>query len=174
MSMWYIYPCTDEKSQINEQICPVCQDSLTHPLTLPCDHTFCYLCIKGVFARKRLCALCRQPIPEHYILKPPGNSELSSSSLRKPEFCWLYEAKNGGWWLYEERISSVIEEAYQDKKEFIKLQISGFTYVVDFKSMVQFREERPNRRRCIDRRLLTGEEEVKGIAGIPVFVREKN
>ncbi len=80
---------------------------------------------------------------------------------------WMYEAKSGGWWLYERRLSDEIEEAFNSNKDKLKVQISGFLYVVDFENMVQYRIEKPDRRRRI-KRITTTEEDYKGIAGIPV------
>ena len=78
---------------------------------------------------------------------------------------WHYEAKSGGWWLYEQRTSIEIEKAYRDGKKNLRLQISGFTYVIDFEESVQFREDFPSRKRRIKRdRVSTGT--AKGIAGI--------
>lgn len=78
---------------------------------------------------------------------------------------WLYEAKNGGWWVYEQRTSTEIEQAYINNKKSVRLQISGFYYVVDLEKMVQYREDHPNRRRNIKRDVLKLDS-VKGVAGI--------
>ena len=78
---------------------------------------------------------------------------------------WYYEARSGGWWLYEKRLSKEIEAAYREKKKSCRVQISGFTYVVDFETCVQFREDYPNRRRKIKRDQVK-EKDMKGVAGI--------
>lgn len=157
--------------------CPICQDKRRHPLTLPCGHTFCYLCIKGVYARQKVCALCRQPIPQHCIVSPPlsGTGEGVGEEGRKT--CWYYEAKSGGWWEYEERVRLELEKQYQsletsneDNDQFV-IYISGFPYVVDFTKMIQYRQDKPNRSRRIKREEGVTDDEgeglVRGVAGIP-------
>lgn len=68
--------------------------------------------------------------------------------------------------MYEQRTSAEIEQAYlTGKSKSIRLQISGFFYVIDLKDMFQYREDHPNRRRNI-RRGAVGLDCVKGIAGI--------
>ncbi|XP_003383131.1 PREDICTED: E3 ubiquitin-protein ligase RNF146-like [Amphimedon queenslandica] len=158
--------------------CPICQDKSRHPLTLPCGHTFCYLCIKGVYARQKVCALCRQAIPQHCIVSPPGTGEREEEEGRKT--CWYYEAKSGGWWEYEERVRQELEIHYQslqinnednqDDGQFV-IYVSGFPYVVDFAKMIQYRQDKPNRSRRIKREkgvAEEGEELVRGVAGIPI------
>lgn len=67
--------------------------------------------------------------------------------------------------MYEQRTSADIEQAYSASKKSVRLQISGFSYVIDLEGMVQYREDRPNRRRNIKRDLVRLDS-VKGIAGI--------
>lgn len=139
-------------------------------MRLPCQHIFCYLCIKGVATRSRRCALCRQHIPPDFVEKPTVVDKDAIKAKLEEEgdsYHWFYEAKNGGWWMYEERTSLEIEKAYGDKEQTVRLQISGFTYVVDFGKMVQYREHFPNRRRKIKRDVVRTDS-VKGVAGIYV------
>lgn len=151
------------------QLCPVCQDEPVNPVKLPCSHVFCYLCVKGVAARSGSCALCRQRIPIDYIESP---SVLNADSLHvklqnssSEKYHWFYEGKNGGWWMYEDRTSEEIERGFVEKAKSLKIQISGFTYLVDYESMVQLREDRPNRKRKIKRDIASSDG-VKGVAGI--------
>lgn len=78
---------------------------------------------------------------------------------------WFYEAKNGGWWMYERRVGEEIERAFNDKKDQICVQISGFSYIIDLVSMVQYRDDKPNRKRKIQRGGVS-DDNVKGVAGI--------
>ena len=156
----------------NKQVCCICQEKSYNPVELPCKHIFCYLCIKGVAARQSRCALCRSPIPFGYIDRP---SVINRSAIRTKleqsqdtgTYHWFYEAKSGGWWLYEQRMSSEIEKAYTNGKKSARMQIAGFSYVINFEEMVQFREDVPTRRRRIKRDVVK-KETVRGIAGIHV------
>lgn len=163
-------PSTSNASQTELQ-CVICQDTALHPIRLPCGHVFCYLCIKGVFARQGTCALCRQPIPASAINKPTMKSDSSSSSSSTTAPQWLYEARGGDWWLYDERVSAEIEHGYtQDKRGSVKVNVSGYSYMVDYDKMVQYRTDRPERCRRVKRR--TAEDTVKGVAGIPYSSRQ--
>ncbi len=151
--------------------CCICQEQCVNPVQLPCSHVFCFLCIKGVAARNNHCALCRQRINPDVLSKPSviNRNEIRSTVERSSE-ChqWYYEARNGGWWLYEQRTSSEIEKAFKDEKESVRLQISGFYYVIDLKNLIQYREDFPSRRRQIKRDRVNSTEAVKGVAGIAV------
>lgn len=50
--------------------CPVCLQSCSYPVQLPCSHVFCFLCVKGVAGRNRRCALCRAEIPQDFLRRP--------------------------------------------------------------------------------------------------------
>lgn len=160
----------DDFLDADSSICPICQDTIVHPITLPCSHTFCYLCLKGVFARRGTCALCRQPIPTELVSKPKYQSSANKGSVADDSVQWLYQAKDGGWWMYEQRLINEIETAYKTgQKHKLDVQISGFMYVIDLRQMVQYRAEKPNRQRRIKRQVTTttsGDNEYKGIAGI--------
>ena len=157
---------TKESSKL---LCCVCQEESVNPVELPCSHVFCYLCVKGVAARSGSCALCRQRIPIGYLEKP---TVLNTESLRlkihpttSEKYHWFYEGKNGGWWMYEDRTSEEIERGYRESNKTVMVQISGFSYIVDYESMVQFRENHPNRKRKIKRDVVSSDG-VKGVAGI--------
>lgn len=157
-----------EKSSSN--LCCICQELCVNPVQLPCSHVFCYLCIKGVAARNNHCALCRHRINPEALSNPSivNRGEIQTSIERSGDFHrWHYEAKNGGWWLYEERTSSEIEKAFKDHEKKARLQISGFYYIIDFENMIQYREDFPSRRRRIKRDQVNTET-VKGVAGITV------
>lgn len=152
--------------------CCICQEICVNPVQLPCTHVFCYLCIKGVAARNNRCALCRHRIPSGY-LEDPSQSLVNKDQLKiqlekskDTQNNWFYEAKNGGWWMYEQRTSAEIERAYTDgDTKSVRIQISGFLYIIDLEGMVQYREDHPNRRRNIKRDVIRLDC-VKGIAGI--------
>ena len=152
----------------NETHCSICREQYVHPVQLPCKHSFCYLCIKGATARSGRCALCRRTIPADY-LERPGIVDVRSieAVLKKGDtFQWFYEARNGGWWMYEERTSQEIEKAHARNAEKCSVQILGYNYTVDFKENVQYREDIPTRRRKIKRDKVAAEGGVKGVAGV--------
>ena len=156
-------------------LCCICQEQCVNPVKLPCSHVFCYLCIKGVAARNSHCALCRQRINPEVLSNPSviNREEIQSTVQKSSEsHRWYYEAKNGGWWLYEQRTSTEVEKAFKDGKQSVRLQISGFHYVIDFENMIQYREDFPNRRRQIKRDKVSAEA-VKGVAGISVKESER-
>ena len=118
-------------------------------------------------ARSGCCALCRQPIPAGYLDRPGVvDAQSIEAALKKVDaFQWYYEARTGGWWMYEERTSQEIEKAYAQSKEKCRVQILGYNYIVDFKENVQYREDIPTRRRKIKRDKIATEGGVKGVAG---------
>ncbi len=75
--------------------------------------------------------------------------------------------------MYEQRTSIEIENAFKQDKQSVRLQISGFYYIIDLKEMIQYREDFPNRIRRIMRER-TSTETVKGVAGIVVQGTEGN
>ena len=67
--------------------------------------------------------------------------------------------------MYDDRTSAEIERGYREDLKLVKVQISGFCYVIDFETMVQFREGIPHRQRKI-KRDKTSSVGIKGVAGI--------
>lgn len=46
-------------------LCPICHDPLVDPITTPCDHTFCYRCLRGSIASSpsgSACPIDREPL----------------------------------------------------------------------------------------------------------------
>ncbi|KAJ0057706.1 hypothetical protein NL108_012943 [Boleophthalmus pectinirostris] len=60
--------------------CNICLDVFTDPVTLPCGHNFCKTCITKHWScsQNRVCALCRQPVPQNTELRV--NTVLSQMS----------------------------------------------------------------------------------------------
>lgn len=168
--------------------CAVCLLPCTLPLSLPCGHTFCYLCAKGIAFRTRRCALCRKSIPDDVIARPRiDRSQLEPASLSRAtseaggdreegvekkessaeteEAVWYYEGRNG-WWQYEPRTNRDIEQAYLAEKQSCEVLIAGFVYVIDLENMVQCRRSQNTRRRRICRNLSPTAVR-KGVAGVP-------
>lgn len=165
-----------DQEALGSNLCCICQEPCVNPVQLPCSHVFCFLCIKGVAARSNHCALCRHRINPEVLSKPSvvNKDEIRTSVRESGEsYRWYYEARNGGWWLYEKRTSTEIEKAFKDAQPSVRLQISGFYYIIDFENMIQYREEFPNRKRQIKRDKISAES-VKGVAGIAVIQAKEN
>lgn len=95
--------------------------------------------------------------------------ELRKMSLAK--FKWLYEARSGNsWWAFDEKSSDVIEKAYLESKESVLINVAGYSYVVDFKKMQQYRQDASDRIRKIKRQEDDSSNSIKirGIAGLRV------
>lgn len=45
---------------VKEVLCPICRSILIEPVTLPCNHVFCFSCFQGTMENANLvCPLCR-------------------------------------------------------------------------------------------------------------------
>lgn len=148
--------------------CPVCLQSASFPVQLPCRHIFCFLCVKGVANRSKRCALCRQEIPADFFNEPKllCEKEIKEKSLTSYDdgYQWFYEGRNG-WWQYDDRTSTELENRYKKGDKMFELLIAGFLYVIDLENMRQFRRNDQTRRRRIRRDLRTVPG-IKGIAGL--------
>lgn len=50
--------------------CPICLETCTKPITINCDHTFCYDCIRKWIGIKRNCPVCHEEINvQKYVRK---------------------------------------------------------------------------------------------------------
>ncbi|KAG7199167.1 hypothetical protein KM043_018051 [Ampulex compressa] len=153
--------------------CAVCLQPCVHPARLPCNHIYCYLCIKGVANQSKRCPMCRQEIPPDFLDKPQlveldeAHKELEYSA---EQYQWFYEGRNG-WWQYDQRTSHELETAYKQGKRNCELLIAGFLYIADFVSMLQLRRNDPSRRRRIKRDLYNVPK--KGVAGLRLNAQEE-
>lgn len=145
--------------------CAICLQTCVHPVSLPCRHIFCYLCVKGASWQSKRCALCRQEIPEDFLDKPTllSPEELKAASRGNGEYVWYYEGRNG-WWQYDERTSRELEDAFSKGKKNTEMLIAGFLYVADLENMVQYRRNEHGRRRKIKRDIVDIPK--KGVAGL--------
>jgi len=130
----------EQGEEDDDDFCSVCYETIQYPIKLPCDHIFCFLCIKGAHASNRLCPMCRTRIPNSFILNPELRADAvleksKTTTIEKPEGgfkgvlkrttrsmsrkqksgFWMYESKRQfkTWWKYDERTSGQIEEAFQ-------------------------------------------------------------
>ncbi|KAG8011215.1 hypothetical protein GBF38_005912, partial [Nibea albiflora] len=156
--------------------CAICLQSCIHPVSLPCCHVFCFLCVKGASWHSKRCALCRQEIPEDFLERPvllsPEELKAAAAGVSRGvgtggaslgDFAWYYEGRNG-WWQYDERTSRELEEAFSKGRKSTEMLIAGFLYVADLENMVQYRRNEHSRRRKMKRDVVDIPK--KGVAGL--------
>ncbi|KAK6728091.1 hypothetical protein RB195_005627 [Necator americanus] len=102
-----------------------------------------------------------------------GEPDSEPQQVVQQRFYWLYKGRDG-WWRFDPRLEKDIEAGRAVTPESTEIIICGYTYVLDFDQMVQYRKEFPRKTREIKR--VSGEEframsdngEVKGISGVRV------
>ncbi|CAD5111899.1 unnamed protein product [Dimorphilus gyrociliatus] len=153
--------------------CSVCLQSCIHPVLLPCNHIFCFLCIKGAAQRDRRCALCRTEIPNEFFKNPNlvPVIDKKTESRKESSHRWFYEGR-GGWWQYDERSNKDIEDRYIKKEYKFEVQIAGSLYVIDLENYQQINRNDPSRRRKIKRDV--SPPDLKGIAGLKISSESRN
>lgn len=153
--------------------CPICLQEYVNPVQLPCNHIFCYLCVKGAANTNNRCALCRQEISDEFFEKPflLEKEDEIEIALYDNAYHWFYEGRNG-WWLYDQRTSEDIEIAYKNGQKQLELLIAGHLYMIDFDSMVQFRRNDIYKRRRI-KRDTKDNNFIKGVSGIQITNHEQ-
>ncbi|XP_068974035.1 E3 ubiquitin-protein ligase RNF146-like isoform X1 [Bombus flavifrons] len=153
--------------------CAVCLQPCIYPARLPCNHIYCYLCVKGVANQSKRCPMCRQEIPPDFLNRPQlveVDEARKESEHFEEEYQWFYEGRNG-WWQYDQRTSHELETAYKQGKRNCELLIAGFLYIADFGSMLQLRRNDPSRRRKIKRDLYNVPK--KGVAGLRLINQDE-
>lgn len=147
--------------------CAICLQPFVQPIQLPCSHTFCFLCAKGIALQGQPCALCRADIPVDLLTKPSKFQAKSSPALNDDsnadKHVWYYQGHKG-WWQYDERTSAEIEEAYDRKDKSVDILIAGAIYIIDFEAMVQYQRNANSRKRKIKRDTISALK--KGVAGM--------
>ncbi|KHN83508.1 E3 ubiquitin-protein ligase [Toxocara canis] len=94
----------------------------------------------------------------------------SNQVVSKSEARWLYQARLGDWWRYEQRQEQDIEEAFQRGDSQIDLLIAGYTYCINFTDSCQYRKDlgrSTHWERAVKR--VVGDEvdvPIRGIAGV--------
>jgi hypothetical protein len=66
--------------------CAICLESWMkkHPVSLPCSHVFCYLCIKTNIIQKPLCPVCMQSLPKEF--RCLSNDQLKPADRAQNQF----------------------------------------------------------------------------------------
>eukprot|EP00052_Salpingoeca_macrocollata_P030706 m.320671 g.320671 ORF g.320671 m.320671 type:complete len:180 (+) comp24316_c0_seq1:478-1017(+) len=152
-----------------DRTCPVCLLPFQFPLSLPCGHEFCYLCLKGTAELNRLCPLCRTVIPAGFFRKAPA-ADLSDVGAPATTAVWLYEGQEG-YWVYDPRTRDELEAAYQrEPTGTAKILVAGHIYAVDFETMQQRRTDWQGRIRSVLRyeseACVPPAVRVKGVCGV--------
>ncbi|CAF3352852.1 unnamed protein product [Rotaria socialis] len=149
--------------------CSVCLQPYVNPVKLPCGHSFCFLCVKGVANMSHNCALCRNPFPRELIDKPKvlalelRDDESITSTTTTLRNVWYYEGRNG-WWMYDQRTNDEIDQLFRRGERRAEILIVGHLYVIDFENMTQYRLSDTQRRRRIKYDLMSAPK--KGVAGL--------
>ncbi|RWS10505.1 E3 ubiquitin-protein ligase RNF146-like isoform X2 [Dinothrombium tinctorium] len=153
---------------MESELCSICLQKFVNPVRLPCDHTFCFLCVKGAANVNKRCAICRQEIADSYFDNPTLVDETAiEAPVFDDQFQWFYEGRNG-WWLYDKRTGEELETAFKSGEKRCELLIAGYVYVIDFDAMLQYRRNEPHRKRRV-KRDLPDSASTKGVAGIRIL-----
>ena len=107
-----------QKSSSPEE-CAICLQPCLQPVKLPCNHIFCFLCIKGITLnhQKHLCPMCRSKIAPNFLENPNLIVEDKKSNLKRTsseseqKYRWFYSGAHG-WWEYDERTAGEIDQAF--------------------------------------------------------------
>jgi len=156
--------------------CSVCLQPFINPVKLPCGHSFCFLCVKGVANVSHNCALCRKPFPRELIDKPNvlalelRDDESISSTNSNLRHVWYYEGRNG-WWMYDQRTNDEIDQAFRRGDRRLEILIVGHLYIIDFENMHQYRLNDTQRRRRIKYDLMSAPK--KGVGGLKLDLQRR-
>ncbi|XP_043501361.1 E3 ubiquitin-protein ligase RNF146 isoform X1 [Polistes fuscatus] len=144
--------------------CAVCLQPCIHPARLPCNHIYCYLCVKGVANHNKRCPMCRQEMPSDFVERPQLVEVDEVKELERPEeeYQWFYEGRNG-WWKYDSRINKDLETVYELGETKCEMLICGILYVIDFEKKCQHRKYQPRYKRNIKRD--RKDAQCKGVSG---------
>ncbi|XP_033323063.2 E3 ubiquitin-protein ligase RNF146-B-like isoform X1 [Megalopta genalis] len=142
---------SDEKE--GSTIIPECTDCLRpclYPTKLPCNHVYCYLCVKGVAnqsAYRKRCPKCRQVIPPEFLDRPQRLVEIEDTHKElhssEKEYHWFFEGTTG-WWKYHSKINEDLERIYNLGKAGCEMSICGQLYIFNFRKHCQHRKYSPD------------------------------
>ncbi|ETN76724.1 WWE domain protein [Necator americanus] len=77
-----------------------------------------------------------------------GEPDSEPQQVVQQRFYWLYKGRDG-WWRFDPRLEKDIEAGRAVTPESTEIIICGYTYVLDFDQMVQYRKEFPRKTREI-------------------------
>ena len=154
-----------------EKICPICTDAYKTPITIACNHTFCFLCIKqtALFGNYK-CPICRADIPNDILTNAVTSIENMNDEVL--EYAWVYGSGASQWWFYQYDHNLIIETAWKVFKDdmcahysTVTIEICSADYIVDFVNMIQ-KNSRTNKVRKIARVENVTLKDGKGVAGL--------
>lgn len=169
-------------------VCSVCQDKYKYPITLKCNHTYCFFCIKSVKETIGVCPLCRDDITDDLSAISMTRFNTVPKPTTYPCVKWLYGSNDQKtWWYYDDDVSEQIEKLYTEfigkedvddisdddsdtDIEYPEIQIGPYAYEINFHAMSQ---NRGNKQRRILRKEFNSvddkqefDKNVRGIIGI--------
>lgn len=168
--------------------CVICFNPLYMKLTLPCNHLFCFSCIKGQLVRlsrhqTAKCPLCNRPLSAQLVSQIKKNPKtlqnivIDNSHKDDRDGYWFYSGRQNGWWAFDITSNESIENLYQkhQKGENIShmnsLSITGMTRIFDFDRMLQVNNYNQSSRKIkrVDKTNIENfrkTQSIKGIAGV--------
>jgi|SaaInlStandDraft_4_1057021.scaffolds.fasta_scaffold11884_3 hypothetical protein len=98
--------------------CNICDKNDSMSVTLDCNHTFCFLCLKTNIKKQSECPSCKKKI--NINLQNTTINDINYS-LKITNNIWLYcSIYQNDWWMYDSNVSNSIETSYKSyicKKE---------------------------------------------------------
>jgi E3 ubiquitin-protein ligase RNF146 len=158
-----------DKETKEDLTCGICHDERKLSSTLSCNHSFCYLCIKGWSMKKNNCPLCRKDIDDQFLNKVELNDDQIINDVVENKYKWFYSGKKG-WWAFDFDTSQQLETFYntffqtQNNLSLPKLRIGSVEYSYDFHLMKQISED--GKIRSIKRSEDMDMDLIKGVAGL--------
>ena len=136
--------CSLCRMPIDKVLCTVLKQSLIEVCFLLTSNKILFYKLQNFFRNRKL--------------QVQDNSDSSTD-----EKYWFYEGGKSGWWKFDERSNLELEKNYSEGVESFDFLICGNLYVIDFKTMIQYRKDGSGR----IRKLRRGDKNVlaKGIAG---------
>ncbi len=162
--------------------CGIClSNQMELPIRLPCNHVFCFLCIKSWIDNTTNCPFCREEVDPDECHKLPLMKELMSD-YKPSNWVWQYSGRMVGYWDYSPQMNQHLESKYQEfcsatngssssgttnsDPGLVEISIGATNYMVDFVKMVQYPVSSPGKSRGIRRVPTNVTQGRKGIAGL--------
>ena len=95
--------------------CNLCLNIVNTPIKLPCQHTYCFLCLKYNLIETEqitICPVCHDGFNDTN-LNSLSNAYIYNES--NVNYVWLYSSNyNNAWWTYNNESNNKIEKIYKD------------------------------------------------------------